>query len=150
MKTGAERQNLKENVVPGGEVGRHCIQLLRVVSDSLRPHGLQPVRLVCTQNSPGKNSGVDWHSLLQRSVLSQGLNPGLLHCRWILYHLSHQGSPGRYWACVHNFGLDPKSKGTRKPSKCFQSKGDIIRPSLTLEVQLKSDHLPTPSAASLF
>ena len=25
--------------------------------------------------------------------LIQGLNPGLLHCRWILYHLSHQGSP---------------------------------------------------------
>ena len=121
-----------------------------VLSDSLQPHGLQPIRLFCTRSSPGKNTGVGWHSLLQRIIPSQVSNPGLLQCRWILYHLSHQGSPGRYWACVHNFGLDPKSKGTRKPSKCFQSEGDIIRINPTLEVQLKSDHLPTPSAASLF
>ena len=31
-------------------------------------------------------------SLLQGIILTQGLNPGLLHCRWILYSLSHQGS----------------------------------------------------------
>ena len=33
------------------------------------------------------------HSLLQGIFPTQGSNPGLLHCRWILYHLSHQGSP---------------------------------------------------------
>ena len=33
------------------------------------------------------------HSLLQGIFLTQGWNPGLLHCRQILYHLSHQGSP---------------------------------------------------------
>ena len=33
------------------------------------------------------------HSLLQGTFLTQGLNPGLLHYRQILYHLSHQGSP---------------------------------------------------------
>ena len=33
------------------------------------------------------------HSLLQEPFLTQGLNPGLLHCRWILYQLSYQGSP---------------------------------------------------------
>ena len=33
------------------------------------------------------------HSLLQWIFPSQGLNPGLVHCRQILYHLSHQGSP---------------------------------------------------------
>ena len=33
------------------------------------------------------------HSLIQGIFLTQGLNPGLLHCRWILYHLSYQGSP---------------------------------------------------------
>ena len=32
------------------------------------------------------------HSLLQGIFLTQGLNPCLLHCRWILYHLSHLGS----------------------------------------------------------
>ena len=31
------------------------------------------------------------HSLLQGIFLTQGSNLGLLHCRWILYHLSHQG-----------------------------------------------------------
>ena len=44
-------------------------------------------------NSPGKNTGMGSHSLLQGIFLTQGSNPGLLHCRQILYHLSHQGSP---------------------------------------------------------
>ena len=44
-------------------------------------------------DSPGKNPGVGCHALLQGIFPAQGLNPGLLHCRWILYHLSHQGSP---------------------------------------------------------
>ena len=42
-----------------------------VVSDSLRPHGLQPSRLLCPQNSPGKNTGVDCHFLLQGSSQSR-------------------------------------------------------------------------------
>ena len=44
-------------------------------------------------NSPGKNTGVGRHSLLQGIFPIRGLNPGLLHCRQILYCLSHQGSP---------------------------------------------------------
>ena len=40
--------------------------------------------------SPGKNTGVGSHSLLQGIIPTQGSNPGLLHCKWILYHLSHQ------------------------------------------------------------
>ena len=43
-------------------------------------------------NSPGQNTGVGSHSLLQGIFLTQGLNPGLLHCRWILYQLSYKGS----------------------------------------------------------
>ena len=43
--------------------------------------------------SPGKNTGVGSHSLLQVVFLTQGLNLGLLHCRQILYSLSHQRSP---------------------------------------------------------
>ena len=64
-----------------------------VVSDSLRPHGLQPSRLLCPWNSPGKNTGVGRHFLLQRIFPTQGSNLGLLHCKQILYCLSHQGSP---------------------------------------------------------
>ena len=44
-------------------------------------------------NSLGKNTGVGGHSLLQEIFPTQWLNPGLLHCRQILYHVSHQGSP---------------------------------------------------------
>ena len=50
-------------------------------------------RLLCLWTSPGKNTGVGTHFLLQGIFPIQGSNPGLLHCRWILYHLSHQGSP---------------------------------------------------------
>ena len=60
----------------------------------LQPHGQQPSRLFCPWNSPGKNAGVICHTLLQGMILLiQGLNPCLSHCRQILYHLSHQGSP---------------------------------------------------------
>ena len=42
---------------------------------------------------PGKNTGVGCHFFLQRIFQTQGSNPHLLHCGWILYPLSHQGSP---------------------------------------------------------
>ena len=51
------------------------------------------IRLLCPWNSPGKNTGVACHSLLQGIFLTQGSNQGLSHCRQILHHLSHQGSP---------------------------------------------------------
>ena len=44
-------------------------------------------------DSPGKNTGVGCHALLQAVFPTQGLNPGLPYCRQILYHLSHQGGP---------------------------------------------------------
>ena len=57
-----------------------------VVSNSLRPHGLY-----CLWNSPGQNTGVGSCSLLKGIFPTQGSNPGLLHCRQILYQLSHKG-----------------------------------------------------------
>jgi len=63
-----------------------------VVSHSLWPHGLLPARLLCPWNSPGKNTGVGDHSLLQGIFSTQRSNPGLVHCRQIHYHLNHQGS----------------------------------------------------------
>ena len=56
-----------------------------VVSDSLRPHGLYNL-----WNSPGQNTGVGILSLLQGIISTQGSNPGLLHCRRILYQLSQK------------------------------------------------------------
>ena len=64
-----------------------------VVSAFLQPHG-QPASL-CAWNFPDKNTEVGSHSLFQGIFLTQELNLGLLHCRWILYHPSHQGSPQR-------------------------------------------------------
>ena len=60
-----------------------------VVSDSLQPHWLYS-----PWNSPGQNTGVNSVFLLQKIFFpTQGSNPGLLHCRRILYQLSHKGSP---------------------------------------------------------
>ena len=66
-----------------------------VASDSLQPHGLYSL-----WTSPGQNTGVGSLSLLQGIFPTQGSNPGLPHCRWILYQLSHKGSP-----------LDPEPMG---------------------------------------
>ena len=44
-------------------------------------------------DSPGKNTGEGCHALLEGIFLTQELNWGLLHCRWILYQQSYQGSP---------------------------------------------------------
>ena len=65
------------------------------MSDSLQPHGLQPIRLLCPWDFSGKNTGVGCHFLLQGILLTQRWNPHLLSlaCRWILYPLSHRGSP---------------------------------------------------------
>ena len=50
-------------------------------------------------DSPGTNTGVSCHVLLHGIFPTQESNPGLQHCRWILYCLSHQGSPCLYYIC---------------------------------------------------
>ena len=52
-----------------------------------------PMKLYSPWNSPGQSTGVGSLSLLQGVFPTQGSNPGLLHCRQILYQLSHKGSP---------------------------------------------------------
>ena len=59
------------------------------ISHSLWPRGLKYNRLLCPWDSPGENTGVGSLSLLQGIFPSQGSNLCLLHCRQILYHLSH-------------------------------------------------------------
>ena len=61
-----------------------------VMSNSLRPHGLEPTKLLCPWDFPGNSTGVDCPFLLQRIFPTQGSNPGLLHCRQMLYRLRHQ------------------------------------------------------------
>ena len=57
---------------------------------------------LCPWNSPDKNTGAGCHSLLQGIFLTLGSNPGLLHCRQILYHLSHQGRNTRNFEFSRN------------------------------------------------
>ena len=60
---------------PWDAVTQSCVCVCSVVSNSLKPHGLQPTRSLCPWNFPGKNTGVGCHFLLQRIFLTQGLNP---------------------------------------------------------------------------
>ena len=62
-----------------------------VVSNSLRPQGLQPATLLHPWESPGKNTRVGCHFLLLGVFPTQGSNLGLPHCRQTLYCLSQQG-----------------------------------------------------------
>ena len=76
-----------------------------LVFDSLWPHGLYS-----PWNSPGQNNGVGSLSLLQGIFRSQESNPGLLHCRQILYQLSHKGNPG-----ILEWVPYPFSRGSSQP-----------------------------------
>ena len=62
-------------------------------SHSVMSNSLQPYGLYSPWNSPGQNTGTDSLSLLQRIFPTQGSNPGLPRCGWILYQQSHKGSP---------------------------------------------------------
>ena len=61
-------------------------------------------------DSPGKNTGVGYHALLQRIFPTQGSNPGLPHCRWILYQLSYKGNPR-----ILEWVAYPLSSGSSQP-----------------------------------
>ena len=87
------------------------------MSDSLRSPGLY----LCLWNAPGKNTGVDWHSLLHGIFPTQDLNPGLLYHRQILYCLSHQGSTNLE-ACLSGHGSFRWAEFTLSP-KCHCSRG---------------------------
>ena len=75
------------------------------MSSSLQPHGLYS-----PWNSPGRNTGVGSFTLFQGIYPTQGLNPGLSHCRQILYWLSHQGSPHLQRETLINIGLGLSNK----------------------------------------
>ena len=68
------------------EVAQLCLTLCDPMECSL-------TRFLHPWDFPGKNTGVGCHFLLQEIFPTQGLKPGLPHCRQTLYCLSHQGSP---------------------------------------------------------
>ena len=92
-----------------------------------------PARLLCPWNSPGKNTGMSSLSVLQGIFPSQGSNLGLPHCRWILYQLSHKGSPRiQEWVAVFF------SSGSSRPRDWTQVScmaGGFFTPWVTREAQ---------------
>ena len=75
-----------------------CVLSCSVLSNCLQSHGLTApsTSFFCPWDFPGKNTGVGCHFFLQEIFLTQGSNPHLfhlLHCRQILYLLSHWGRP---------------------------------------------------------
>ena len=77
-------------------------------------------RLSYPRNSPGKNTGVGCHALLQGIFPTQGLNLGLPHCGQILYHLSHSNSGCQMLQQQPSLPLTPegptRSPGSHGPS----------------------------------
>ena len=74
---------------------------LSIVSDCLRPHGCRLPGSSVHEDSLGKNTGVGCPPGL--FFPTQESNPDLLHCRRILYCLSHQGSPGHFGEMLKEF-----------------------------------------------
>ena len=84
-----------------------------VVSDSLWHHGLYS-----PWNSPGQNTGEGSLSLLQGTFPTQGSNPGLPHCRQILYQLSHKGSPRILEWVVYPFSSGSSQSRNQTGASC--------------------------------
>ena len=77
--------------------GTEMVSLLCLITQSCLtlgdPIDYSPPSSFVYGDSPGKNTEVGCHALLQGIFTTQGSNPGLPHCRWILYHLSLQRNP---------------------------------------------------------
>ena len=87
-----------------------------VASDSLLPHGYSLPGSSVHGDSPGKNTGVGGHALLQGIFPAQGLNP---HCRQILYQLSYQGSPRKLEWIAYHFSRGSSWHGTQTRTSCI-------------------------------
>jgi len=91
-------------------------------------------------DSAGKNTGVGCHVLFQGIFPTQGSNPGRQHCRWVLYHLSHQESPRILEWIAYPFSRDPLNPGiepgspelqadplpTKPPRKPLENKNSVL------------------------
>ena len=109
-------------LVAGGLVAKLCQTLAT-------PQTVAP-RLLCSWDSPSKNTGMGCHFLHQEIFPTQELNPGLLHCRWILYQLSYKGScisPPLFTHALNfiSYDLSQPSSLSIMCIKCSQSKWQL-------------------------
>ena len=111
----------KEDLLPSAKMGeqktkpRSDVLSRSVMSDSLQPLDSLPGSSV-HGDSPGKDTGVGSLSLLQGLFPTQESNPGLPHCRQILYQLSYQYLPRKY--LLEIFTKMSHKKKTEKPVRC--------------------------------
>ena len=85
------------------------------------PNALQPQGLYSPWNSPGQNTGVGCHAPIQGIFPTQGSIPGLLYCRWILYQLSHKGSPRILEWVAYPFSRESSWPGIKPRSPTLQA-----------------------------
>ena len=93
-------------------------------------------------NSPGQNTGVGSLALLQWIFLTQESNQGLLHCRQILYQLSHKGSPGILEWVAYLFSSGSSQPRNRTSVSCIAG-GEPRSPTL------QADSLPAEPQGKL-
>ena len=115
--------------------GKHCEYVPSVLclgmSDSLRPRGLQPAGILCPWGFSRQEYWIGCHALLQGLFPTEGSNghflcllhwqksnPGLCHCRRILYHLSHKGSPRILVWVAYPFSWETSQPGNRTGVSC--------------------------------
>ena len=109
----------------------------------MQPRGLLAARPFCPWDSPGKNTRVGSHALLQGIFLSKGLN---LHCRWILYCLSHQASPCKCRVLFSSKNLQPGTVFQMQETRLlFEKEEEGKRKKQSLFQTLTSLPLETPS-----
>ena len=111
-----------------GDVTQHCAVCLVTQSCPILcdPMNCNPPGFSVHGDSPSRNIGLDCHALLQGIFPTQRPNPGLPHCRWIIYCLSHKEAQ-EYWS-----------------EQPIPSPGDLSEPGIELgSPALQADSLPT-------
>ena len=99
MKEDCSRGLLPQTPEPEGQMP--LLFTHSVVSNSSQPHELQPAKLLCPWDFPGKNTGVGCHFLLQGNFLTQGVNLHLLHQQEILFNTEAPGKPQNAYSHSH-------------------------------------------------
>ena len=87
-----DKEDVRYKIFPVGILFSYAVLSCSIMSGSLRPHGLQLTRLLCPWGFSRQEYGSGPCPPLG-GLPNLGSNSGLLNCRQILYHLSHQGSP---------------------------------------------------------
>ena len=93
------------SISPSNECAKMCL-VAQLCPSLCNPMDCGPSGSSVDGDSPGKNTGVGCHALLQGIFPTQGSNPGLLHCRRIFLHLSYQERHSNEYSGLISFRID--------------------------------------------